>query len=95
MFDLSQLNPEHFESLVGSELPIVDSHHAFTLKAVARLKSPSPRGEPFALTLAAPAATRGTQGLYRLQHPQLGTLEVFLVPIAPVDGQALFEAVFN
>lgn len=95
MFDLSQLKPEHFDDLIGVALPIVDSDHTFTLKAVTRLKSPSPRGQPFTLILAAPANARGAQGIYRLQHPELGVLEIFLVPIAPVDGIPLFEAVFN
>lgn len=95
MPDLSELQPEHFESLLGQELPIVDSPLAFTVGAVDRLKSPSPRGTPFSLTLKAPPRARGGQGLYRLQHPQLGEIEIFLVPIAPVDGVPLFEAVFN
>ena len=95
MFDLAELKAEHFEGLIGCELPIVESSHALTIKAIHRLKSPSPRDEPFALTLEAPAGTRGEQGIYRLQHPQLGELAIFLVPIAPVDGRTHFEAVFN
>ena len=95
VFDLAELGPEHFDDLVGSVIPIVDSEFAFTLKSVDRLKSPSPRGEPFSLTLQAPANAKGAQGIYNLQHPQLGVLAIFLVPIAPRDGYPLFEAVFN
>ena len=95
MFDLANLKPEHFDPLVGSDLPIDDSQLAFTVNAVTRLQSPSPRGQPFTLILAAPVNARGTQGIYRLRHPELGTLEIFLVPISPVDGIPLFEAVFN
>jgi hypothetical protein len=95
VFDLADLKPEHFDNLLGHELPLVDSQLAFTLKAVTRLKSPSPRGQPFSLIFAAPANARGTQGVYHLQHPELEALEIFLVPIAPVDGMPLFEAVFN
>jgi hypothetical protein len=95
MSDITQLKPEHFEGLIGTELPIVDSDFRFTIKHVERLKSPSPRSEPFTLNLTAPVNSRGGQGIYHLQHPQLGVLEIFLVPLAPVDGQPLFEAVFN
>ena len=95
MFDLTQLGPDHFDGLIGTEIAIVDSDFAFTLKSVDRLQSPSPRGQPFSLTLAAPANVRGMQGIYHLEHPELGALAIFLVPIAPRDGQALFEAVFN
>ena len=95
MFDLAQLKAEHFESLIEVGMPIADSDFALTLKAVDRLQSPSPRGEPFSLIFAAPARTRGEQGVYHLQHPLLGVLAMFLVPIASPDGQPRFEAVFN
>ena len=95
MFDLADLKPEHFSDLIGTEFPIVDSELALVLRAVDRLKSPSPRGDPFSLRFDSPANARGGQGIYRLGHPQLGILEIFLVPVAPVDGRPQFEAVFN
>jgi hypothetical protein len=43
----------------------------------------------------APAEHRLPQGIYTLIHPELGELEIFLVPIrADKDGFYL-EAVFN
>ncbi len=95
VFDLAELGPQHFDDLIGTRIAIVDSDLAFTLQAVDRFRSPSPRGQAFSLTFAAPPNTRGTQGTYRLVHPQLGELAIFLVPIAPADGHPLFEAVFN
>jgi hypothetical protein len=35
------------------------------------------------------------QGIYPLDHEQMGTLELFLVPIGPRDGGMCYEAVFN
>lgn len=35
------------------------------------------------------------QATYRLDHDDLGTLELFLVPIGPRDGGMCYEAVFN
>ncbi|MFZ1222310.1 MAG: hypothetical protein WAR01_03615 [Dokdonella sp.] len=95
MFDLAELGPQHFDDLIGTRFAIADSELALTLRAVERYRSPSPRGPAFSLTFAAPANTRGTQGTYRLIHPRLGELAIFLVPIAPVDGVPQFEAVFN
>lgn len=95
VFDLAELGPQHFDDLIGTRFAIADSELALTLRAVERYRSPSPRGPAFSLTFAAPANTRGTQGTYRLIHPRLGELAMFLVPIAPVDGVPQFEAVFN
>jgi hypothetical protein len=95
MFDLAGLQPEHFECLIGQALPLLDSPFAFTVQAVTRLPSPSPRGQPFSLSLLAPANTQGGQGIYRLQHPELGELALFLVPQPPRQGQSCFEAIFN
>lgn len=95
MFDLAELKPEHFDNLIGQTLPVVDSTYGFEISAVERLKSPSPRGTPFSVILLAPMQTRGGQGVYHLEHPELGTLPLFLVPIDVVQGRARFEAILN
>lgn len=50
---------------------------------------------PFALTFQAPPEVNPVQGVYRLEHEDLGTLEVFLVPVAGDREGTDFEAVFN
>jgi len=95
MYDLSQVTPEHFESLIGERLPLFDSNHAFEVKSVERLRSPSPRGSPFSVTLLAPPGARGGQGIYVVEHPDLGQIELFLVPIESSADRLRFEAVFN
>jgi hypothetical protein len=95
MFDLAELTPAHFESLLGQTLPIAGSDFVFEVSAVQRSTSPSPRAEPFTLLLLAPPQTRGGQGVYHLEHPELGTLPLFLVPIDVVNGRTRFEAVLN
>ena len=95
MLDLAQVKPASFDGLVGEEFTVVDSPISLVLRSVARINSPSPRGEPFSLVFAAPKSASGAQGTYRLRHADLGTLEVFLVPIAPEGGYPQFEAVFN
>jgi hypothetical protein len=56
----------------------------------------APRVEPFALEFAGPAQPQLEQGIYRLEHETLGSMEIFLVPIGfdPAGG-VRYEAVFN
>ncbi len=95
MFDLKDLTPEHFQSLLESELAIEGTDQALVLESVELIRSPSPRGQPFSLTLRAPEGKSGPQGIYHLVHPQLGTLPLFLVPLELKNGSVRFEAVFN
>ena len=95
MFDLLDLKPEHFDELIGRDLPVVGSDLAFTVTTVQRLQAHGSRAEPFSLQLLAPAKARGEQGIYPILHPELGTIEMFLVPVATLDDRLQFEAVFN
>ncbi len=95
MFDLKDLTPEHFRPLIGNALSIEGTDHALHVESVDLIKSPSPRGQPFSLTLVAPVGLKGPQGIYRLLHPELGVLPVFLVPMEPKPGGFRLEAVFN
>ena len=50
---------------------------------------------PFSLVFQSPAHTRLVQGIYKMAHPDLGTFEIFLVPIG-LDAQGLrCEAIFT
>jgi hypothetical protein len=95
MFDLKDLTAEHFQPLVGSGIAIDSTDQSLIVEAVDLIKSPSPRGQPFSVTLRAPAGMSGPQGIYNLVHPDLGVLPVFLVPIETKNGSLRFEAVFN
>ena len=51
--------------------------------------------EQFSLHFKGPAAPALPQQIYRLEHPALGALEIFLVPIRR-DGEGMtYEAVFT
>src|SRR5690606_10365455 len=66
------------------------------LHEVTSLGAHGPRPVPsFSATLAAPDGTQLAQGVYALEHPTLGRLELFLVPIGPKDGHPAYEIVFN
>jgi hypothetical protein len=57
----------------------------------------TPAGElsNYALTFLARAPTALPQAIYRLEHPALGTMDVFLVPSARAAEGIRYEAVFN
>jgi hypothetical protein len=56
----------------------------------------SPSGRtPFALTFDGPAEPLLAQQIVPLEHPSLGRLELFVVPVAHGAGGARYEAVFN
>lgn len=56
----------------------------------------APRAQPFTLTFVGPAGTHFPQGTYRLSHPSLGDIDIFLVPVGPqADGCHRYDAVFN
>jgi hypothetical protein len=53
----------------------------------------TPATEQFALTFEAAADV--PQGLYRLEHARLGSMEMFLVPVGRTARGVQLEAVFN
>jgi hypothetical protein len=50
---------------------------------------------PFSLEFTAPGDVALPQATYSLAHGTLGTLDIFLVPVAREGGLIRYEAVFN
>ncbi|HZS06619.1 MAG TPA: hypothetical protein VFD58_17410 [Blastocatellia bacterium] len=55
----------------------------------------APRQEQFSLIFRGPANSPLQQNIYRLDHDRIGSLEIFLVPIARDKDGVQFEAIFN
>ncbi|MGD9583792.1 MAG: hypothetical protein AB7V26_09055 [Lysobacterales bacterium] len=93
-----ELRLDDFLPLLGQSLAIecAGQRRTLELKEVLPIDSPSPRqSPPFSLTLRASDGWRSEQGIFRLDHPQRGALDIFFVPIGP-DGLGLcYQAVFN
>jgi hypothetical protein len=51
--------------------------------------------EQFSLHFSGPGTPVLPQQIYRLEHPQLGVLEIFLVPIRSNAAGTTYEAVFT
>jgi hypothetical protein len=95
---LDRLTLEQFVDVRGAPIVLETPQGDVVAELVesALLSSPSPRAvPPFRAVLRGPAGWQGAQGIHRLRHPTLGTLELFLVPIAQRDGRMDLELVFN
>ena len=63
--------------------------------AIGSERSYSQREEPFAVEFRGPSDPILPQGILKLEHEDLGTMELFLVPVGPDDEGLRYEAVFN
>lgn len=95
---LDQIPAEDFTALMGQALPTEAAGQSFALTVASTDVSPHPTGRSlpgFAVQLRGPAGLELGQGVYAIEHPQHGRLEVFLTPIRRDASGLLYEAVFN
>ena len=98
---LEDLTPASFLPHVGTQFAVAaDGSPTLTLTLasvdVFAERSGARRTQPFSLLFAGPAEPTLPQRIHRLEHPAIGTLEIFLVPVGPgPEGSARYEAVFN
>jgi hypothetical protein len=72
--------------------------HALTLVKVTELgeeQGESERRRPFSLIFRGPLDLQMPQQIYALTHPQMGNLQIFIVPIGPDQAGQCYEAIFN
>ena len=95
--DLATATAEDFEPFQGDSFTTTGQELTLQLVGVAEVPSsePEPARQPFSLTFKGPCADMPTQGLYQLEHPTIGELGIFLVPVGMEGEEYLFEAVFN
>lgn len=55
----------------------------------------SPRQERFSLVFRTSNEVMLAQGLHRFEHSEMGSLDLFIVPIERDESGTLYEAVFN
>jgi hypothetical protein len=79
------------ESLPLELVEVQRASHAGNPAAV----GPAGRREPFNLVFRGPRSPWAPQGIHRLEHDQLGTLDLFLVPLGPDAVGMRYEAVFT
>ena len=52
-------------------------------------------GGAFSLIFVAPTALPQPQAIYPVNHPTLGIMEIFLVPVGPTQGGDGYQAIFT
>lgn len=82
---------------VGSRFVInVDAAQTIALElTTAEDLGSNARQEQFHLLFQGPPDSPLRQSIYTLEHPALGTMELFLVPIARKPEGFVYQAVFN
>jgi len=95
---LENINHKTFESLIGEtvELKAGDVGFQAEIESVSLLRqNPGLARQPFSVELQAKEPISHGQQMYRLSHPKLGELELFLVPVGPGKHGMCYEIVFN
>lgn len=83
-----------FRTQLDGEVDPVELELAQVTEAGQR-SSPEAR-ESFSLTFLGPVSPQYLiQRIYRLEHEQMGALELFLVPLGPAQGRMRYEAIFT
>jgi len=85
------LQGEAFELHVDGPAPL----RAELVSAVALGMAPAAGRQAFSLVFAGPPVPRLPQRIYRLQHPRLPALDLFLVPVGADAAATRYEAVFT
>jgi hypothetical protein len=94
--DLAALRIGDFSSRLGAVFDTQTSAGVLPLKLVKvdRAGDSGRADGAFSLLFAAPAGPWLPQAIYPLTHPALGTMEIFLVPIGPLQGGNGYQATF-
>ena len=96
---MADLHSQDFQACLNTPFALGDpADGSVSLDLVAVVEgAPSTRLERFSLFFHGPLSPVYPQHLYRLEHAQLGSLDIFLVPVGPDDaGEYMqYEAVFN
>jgi hypothetical protein len=101
MGDAGELTLDRFAPRIGERFTLTAGEQItlpVTLsEAEALPESPfAPEREPFSLLLAGePGDPILAQGTLRLEHPELGAYELFVVPLQPAGDSARYQIVFS
>ena len=102
MGTIDWLTYEHFARREGEPFSLLLGDEIITTELIAASESteaggPGPQGQQrrqFSLVFRGPVAPMLPQGTYRIDHTELGELELFLVPVGARDDGVLYEAAF-
>lgn len=95
--DIGTVTADDFEVRRGGtfQLQLRDGELPLKLHAVRRLGQAEREGGAFSLTFVAAPGRFLPQAVYTLVHAEMGTLQLFLVPIGPTEAGNGYEAIFG
>jgi hypothetical protein len=95
--DVAALTPADFEPLEGGDFSLAGSNGTLVLKLsdVRHLGTALREGGAFSLLFTTAPGPSLPQATYPITHPELGTLELFMVPLGPKDGRNRYEVIFT
>jgi hypothetical protein len=95
--DLAELTLATFEPHVGDAFTTAAADGLLELMlSAAQSAGEWPGGrEPFRLVFHGPREPLLPQSIYRLEHAQLGALEIFIVPVGQDADATIYEAIFT
>lgn len=94
---LSSLTAADFEPHVGKDFVITaaGAKVSVRLAQVERLGTALRAGGAFSLSFLSAPGPFLPQGIYPIAHPELGMLDVFIVPLGPKDGENNYQVIFT
>lgn len=95
--DVAALTVADFEPLNGGDFTLAAASGEFVLKLadVRHLGTALRAGGAFSLMFTTPPGPFLPQAIYPITHPELGTVELFVVPLGPKDGANRYEVIFT
>ena len=95
--DLTTATAADFEELVGQRFSVseVDDCELLLDQVDVLVKQDESPRQPFALVFKGEHAEPLQQQTFELRNADVGTLQLFLVPVGPTEGGFLYEAIFN
>jgi hypothetical protein len=95
----AQLSLETFAPAVGQTFKVGDpagtTVELLLVEATAQDALPNALRQPFSLLFHGPADPLLPQASYRFEHPTLGVLGIFIVPLGRDEHGAAYEAIFS
>lgn len=99
VISLDTLQHTLFAPALGQTFTIEDAKQAYPLilKEIRELghRRPDATREPFALLFQGRPGLRVPQQVYRLNHPEIGTIEAFVTQVADSPEGTELEVIFN
>jgi hypothetical protein len=97
LVSLEKLNARSFAEQLNTTFNLqIDSAGPIALKLIeVKEDDPSPKIELFSLHFRGPSSPHLPQGIYRMEHAEVGTLEIFITAVAAEPDGILYESVFH